>query len=180
MDKNILRKEIRQRKRRLSRQQLEEMSLPVIQRLLSHPRVRAARTLLLYCSLPDEVDTRQALRVLAGEGKRVLLPVVVADGCMVLRQYASDADLREGAFHIMEPVGPVFQRLDEIDVAVVPGMAFDAAGHRLGRGKGFYDRFLPLCQQAWRIGLCFGFQLLPSVPADAHDVLMDEIVSSMS
>ena len=139
--------------------------------------MQSAQTVLLYCSLPDEVDTRLVLSRLVRMGKHVLLPAVVDGMQMELRSYGSEAALREGAYHIWEPVGERFLDYGRIDVAVVPGMAFDADGHRLGRGKGYYDRFLPLCSRAWRIGLCFDFQLLPHVPADGHDVCMDEVIA---
>ena len=58
-------------------------------------------------------------------------------------------------------------------------MAFDVAGHRLGRGKGYYDRFLARCPNAWLIGICFGFQLLPQVPVEATDVLMNEVIAAV-
>ena len=63
------------------------------------------------------------------------------------------------------------------DVAVIPGMAFDADGHRLGRGKGYYDRFLPLIPRAYKIGLCFPWPLVDEVPSDAHDIMMDGVIS---
>ena len=65
---------------------------------------------------------------------------------------------------------------DEIDLAVIPGVAFDRHGVRLGRGKGYYDRLLPLMLNAYRIGICFPFQLLEQLPSEPHDVLMNEVV----
>lgn len=111
-------------------------------------------------------------------GKQVLLPVV--DGSdLVLKCYERPASLREGAFHIMEPIGEPFpvSRYAEIDLAVIPGMAFDRAGHRLGRGKGYYDRLLPRLPKAYKLGVCFPFQLLDSIPCEEHDVVMDDVVA---
>lgn len=178
MDKKELRKLIRTQKRHFTQQQLGEMSLSAIRQLLSNEHIVCAKTVMMYCSLTDEVDTRKALHQLIDAGKQVVLPVVVDDSHMVLRRYHSDADLCEGAYHILEPTGPVFEDVDAIDVVVVPGMAFDAAGHRLGRGKGYYDRFLARCPKAWRIGICFGFQLLPHVPVEDTDVVMNEVIAS--
>ncbi len=81
---------------------------------------------------------------------------------MVLREYTRKSRiLREGAYHIMEPAGTLFppHRYSEIDVAIIPGMAFDTQGNRLGRGKAYYDRFLPKIPGAYRIGIAFPFQL---------------------
>jgi 5-formyltetrahydrofolate cyclo-ligase len=95
---------------------------------------------------------------------------------MELRRYTSPADLAEGAFHIMEPAGEPFCDYERIDVVLVPGMAFDAAGRRLGRGRGYYDRFLAAHPHVYKIGVCFPFQRVAEVPAEPHDVVMDEVV----
>lgn len=84
--------------------------------------------------------------------------------------------MTRGAFGIMEPSGELFTDYSRITLAVVPGMAFDSHGHRLGRGKGYYDRFLPLLPQAYKIGVCFPFQLVDDVPIEPTDVVMDEVV----
>jgi 5-formyltetrahydrofolate cyclo-ligase len=77
----------------------------------------------------------------------------------------------------MEPTGPLFapENYDEIELALIPGMAFDRAGHRLGRGKGYYDRLLPRLK-AQLLGICFPFQLLDEVPAESHDIPVGEII----
>lgn len=176
MNKQELRQLIRNEKRCFSRQQLAEMSLSVIGRLMSHPRLQAARTVLMYWSLPDEVDTHAAVEALATEGKIVILPVVIGEGLMELRRFTGPADLCEGAYGIMEPSGKLFTDFGSIDLIVVPGMAFDAQGHRLGRGKGYYDRFLALTPHIYKIGICFDFQKKPFVPFSAHDIPVDEVL----
>ena len=145
-------------------------------KLSRHPRLADAHTVLLYSALPDEVPTQPLLNRLSTEGKTVLLPRVVSDTDMELRRYTGSNDLEQGAFGIMEPTGKLFTDYENIDVAVVPGMAFDREGHRLGRGKGYYDRFLAQLPHTYKIGVCFPFQLVDLVPADAHDILMDEVI----
>ena len=86
-------------------------------------------------------------------------------------------DLQAGAFGILEPTGKLFTDYKKIDVAVVPGMAFDKEGRRLGRGKGYYDRFLRLLPNTYKIGICFSWQLVDHVPTDEHDILMDQVLS---
>lgn len=195
MDKQELRKEIRNRKRQFSQDQLGELSLSAISKLRKHPKVMAAHTLLLYYSLPDEVNTHEWIDELVAEGKRVLLPVVVNDKDMVIREYTGKHDLAEGSFHIMEPIGKLFpeEKYPEIEVAIIPGMSFDDTGHRLGRGKGYYDRFLTKLQgmegnhcerkeadgtEVYKIGICFGFQKLQEIPFESHDILMDEVTTN--
>ena len=195
MDKQELRKEIRNRKRQFSQDQLGELSLSAISKLRKHPKVMAAHTLLLYYSLPDEVNTHEWIDELVAEGKRVLLPVVVNDKDMVIREYTGKHDLAEGSFHIMEPIGKLFpvEKYPEIEVAIIPGMSFDDTGHRLGRGKGDYDRFLTKLRgmegnkserkeadgtEVYKIGICFGFQKLQEIPFESHDILMNEVTTN--
>ena len=149
----------------------------MLKRLQQHPRVVKADTLLLYSALPDEVPTQSLLDELVAQGKTVLLPRVVSDTDMELRQYTGLQDLQVGAFGILEPTGKLFTDYEKIDVAVVPGMAFDKEGHRLGRGKGYYDRFLRLLPKTYKIGICFSWQLVDNVPTDEHDILMDQIMT---
>lgn len=177
MDKKQLRREIKLRKSLYSAQQLYEQSLPVIQRLLAHPRLREARIVMLYHSLPDEVFTHTLADSLLLGGKTILLPRVTGESAMELRHYTGPCDLAPGAYGIMEPSGTPFADYAAIDLAIVPGVAFDAAGCRLGRGKGYYDRMLPLLTHAYKIGICFPFQMTDDIPTDSHDIKMDEVIA---
>ena len=106
----------------------------------------------------------------------MVLPRVTGPATMELCLYDGPVSLSEGAFGIMEPTGQAFTAYQEIDLAVVPGMAFDAQGNRLGRGRGYYDRLLPLLPRAYKIGLCFPFQLIGNVPTQPTDIAMDEVI----
>ena len=86
--------------------------------------------------------------------------------------------MEAGAYGIMEPEGPAFTAYDDIDLIIIPGVAFDVKHNRLGRGKGYYDRFLPLIPDTYKIGVCFPFQMTTSIPAEEHDIRMDEIITS--
>lgn len=179
MRKEELREFIRRQKRQFTPQQLEELSLPVIARL--RPLLTTAHTVMAYYSLPDEVYTHQLLDELVDEGKTVLLPRVLDAKTMELCHYTGQDDLRRGAFHIMEPIGEHFSDLSSIDLVLTPGVAFDAQGHRLGRGRGYYDRFLSslrtvLGEFTRVIGVCFDFQKVPEVPVDANDIPVDIVV----
>ena len=173
MLKDELRHYVTQQKRQFTSQQLAQLSLPVLDRL--RPLLRQAQVVLAYYSLPDEVNTHVLIDELVEVGKTVLLPKVLDDTTMELRRYTGPQDLCEGAYHIMEPVGAPFADLSEIDIALIPGVAFDAQGHRLGRGKGYYDRFLSLTNTQ-TIGVCFDFQKVADVPVDVHDVAVDRVV----
>lgn len=180
MRKDELRQQMRQIKRQFTQQQLEELSLPIVARLKD--RIKDAQTVVAYYPLPDEVDIRPLLDDLVAAGKTVFLPKVTDDTTMELRRYTGQQDLREGAYHIMEPVGEdilgdssVAQIIGTDPVVLVPGMAFDSSGHRLGRGRGYYDRFL-IAHPCVIIGVCFDFQKVPEVPTDEHDVPVDEVI----
>ncbi len=155
-----------------NRQRLPELSVAALKALRTNANFVAARRVLLFHSLPDEVCTHRFLQEIA-ETKQVFLPIVQGRKMWVTEFRSNDA-LRQGAFRIQEPQGEPYAGM--IDAAVVPGVAFDNAGHRLGRGKGYYDKFLAT-NDCYKIGLCFSFQRLPSIPSEAHDVLMDEVVS---
>lgn len=176
MEKQELRKEIRSRKRQFTSQELREQSFPVVMRLLSHPRIKTAKTVMLYYSLPDEVDTHTLVDSLLVSGKQILLPRVTGEGTMELRRYTGPADLAIGAYNIMEPTGELFDDYAAIDLAVIPGVAFDREGNRMGRGKGYYDRLLPKLRSTYKIGICLPFQFMESIPTDEHDVKMDEVI----
>lgn len=172
MTKEELRKAIRAIKNQTSSDELTLMSGRAVERLERHLDFVNARIVLLYHSLPDEVSTRDLLLRYAGR-KTILLPVVVGED-LQLRVYQPET-MKTGAFGIMEPEGEPFTRYSDIDLAVIPGMAFDMDGHRLGRGRGYYDRLLPLvpCR---KIGLCFPFQFVETVPSEPHDIAVDEVV----
>lgn len=176
MNKDEIRKTIRQRKRQFSGEQLDKLSRCIMERLLAHPKIQTAGTILIYHSLPDEVSTHNIIDTLLDKGKTIVLPAVISDGMMELRLYTGPQDLKEGAFHIKEPSGERYTDLENIDVAVIPGLAFDTHNNRLGRGKGYYDRFLPSLSHTYKIGVCFDFQKLENIPVDANDIPMDEVL----
>jgi len=153
--------------------EMDELSEAIIRKLETDADFLQADTVLLYYSLPDEVDTHR----LASDyykKKRILLPVVKGEE-LELRVF--NGKLVDGTFHIQEPCGAPFYDYDEIELAVIPGMAFDRAGHRLGRGKGYYDRLLPQLKNTLKIGLCFPFQLVDEVPTEPTDIPMDKIIT---
>lgn len=177
MLKAELRKNIRERKRQFTSKMLGELSLMLINKLLENDKIKEANTILMYYSMPDEVNTHQVVDTLVALGKKVLLPVVINGEELEIREYKDKNDLKVGiAYHIMEPVGEKYNDYKNIDVAVVPGMSFDDNGNRLGRGKGYYDRFLKQIPQAYKIGICFNFQKVKAVPTEKTDIKMDEVI----
>lgn len=173
--KQEIRRYIRQLKADTPADERARLSAEACDHLRQLPEWRTAQTVLLYAALPDEVATQALIAEAAAAGKRVLLPVVQGEE-LELRIYTGDENLREGAFHIAEPEGKAFTAFDEIELAVVPGVAFTHKGHRLGRGRGYYDRLLPQLTVALKVGLCWPFQLLDDLPHEPHDIMMDLVI----
>ncbi len=175
MGKKELRSIVRSMKGKHQPGELAAMSASICRRILQDGKYQDADTMLLYHPLPDEVDVRPLIDEAYERGKRVVLPVVVGDD-LELRVYSPDA-MAVGAFGIQEPTGELFTDYDAIQLAIIPGMGFDSHNHRLGRGKGYYDRMLPRLRNASRMGVCFGFQYLDHIPCEPHDVVMDQVIT---
>ena len=152
-------------------QELPARSEKALAALRENEHFRSAKTVLLFHSLKDEVTTHDFLQEVA-KTKRVLLPVVRGEE-LFMAEFLVDEHLQTGSFGIKEPQKSFYD--GAVDVAVVPGVAFSAVGHRLGRGRGYYDRFLSQ-HVCYRIGLCFSFQCLAEIPYESHDVVMNEVI----
>ena len=155
--KKKLRKQIAQEKSRHTATELTANSIALLNKLEQHPLFIAAKTVLLYYSLGDEVQTHDFIEKWYRQ-KDILLPVVKGD-ILELRRYTGPQNLQTGeAYHIEEPTGEAFTDYTQIDFAIIPGVSFDKNGNRLGRGKGYYDRLLPQLH-SYNVGICFDFQV---------------------
>jgi 5-formyltetrahydrofolate cyclo-ligase len=147
--------------------------------LLSLEEYARAECVALYAPAHNEIDTGLILADAFQAGKRVLYPAVCGHH-MVFRRVERIEALQEGAFGILEPCPTgIDHQADEADLIIVPGVAFDLTGHRIGYGKGFYDRFLHHPgRTAHLVGLCHDFQVTEEViPVDIHDIPMEIVVS---
>lgn len=177
-EKRQLRALIKSRIKAMGDERRRRESLEAARLIEGNPHYRAACTVLLFHSLPDEPDTHELIRR-AARTKTVLLPAVKTNGTLEIRRYnGTDDTLRAGAYGIQEPQDGVFDALQEIDFIAVPGRAFSRDGKRMGRGAGYYDRFLsqPRLSGAYKCGVCFSVQVTEDVPAESHDIRMDEVV----
>jgi 5-formyltetrahydrofolate cyclo-ligase len=153
------------------------------EKLWTEPRFLNARRIFWYVSMPEEVDTRSLVRRCLAEGRSVCVArVVPGAGVIEARELkAWDGSFLTGPFGILEP-DPAATRAvapSEIDCVIVPGLAFDREGYRLGRGKGYYDRFLAgLGPRAARIALAFDRQITDRVPREPHDQKVDLVLSA--
>lgn len=173
MEKAELRQLVREAKKRLSDDEKRESAQIIGARIEAQPCFAAARRILLYHSLSDEVDTHAWLARWQ-HLKELYLPVVEGSN-LVVRRYRQE-ELSVGSFGICEPAGENLDDLSRIDLVIVPGMAFDSRRNRLGRGKGFYDKLLAHIQ-APTIGVAYDCQLVPEIPAAPHDIPMTQVIS---
>jgi len=142
---------------------------------MSLPVLKTAKAVLLYYPHKNEVDTKPIIGKLLQEGKiTVCLPKVVGQNIVPVK-VNSLSQLKEGYAGIKEPEGQPCP-VEEIDLVVVPAVAFDRKGQRLGYGKGFYDRFLKETD-ALKVGLAYDFQVVDSLPAEEHDEPVDLIIT---
>ena len=181
LSKEALRRELKERLRALGPVEREAAALSAEARVWTVPEVAAARVLLLYAHLPGEVPTDAIAREAMRSGVTVVYPRCVT-GTRTLTLHALERleALREGAYGIREPdveVCPLV-RVDQVDAALVPGLGWDRAGGRIGRGAGYYDRlFADPGWRGFRCGLFFAAQEADTVPTDPWDAPLDAVVT---
>ena len=173
MEKSNFRRKINAMRRMLSEAERMSAAEEVFERLEKTAAFLMAENVLMYHSLPDELSTHAFLKKWGGK-KHFYLPRVNGVNLDILPYDESRLEL--GSFHIEEPTGADTVDPSEIEVIVVPAVAYDRRGNRLGRGKGFYDRLLAEAK-ATKIGVGYEFLLMDELPAEEHDVPMDIIIT---
>jgi 5-formyltetrahydrofolate cyclo-ligase len=177
--KAALRETVRAASRAVSADERAVASAQICLRLQQQTVWRNARTILFYAPMPEEPDVRPLLAQALAEGKRAALPRYAPRDDTYEACQISDAgrDLQAGRFGLLEPVTACTSLdLKQLDLTLVPGVAFSLNGKRLGRGKGYYDRLLekiPGC----KCGVVFDWQLTVDIPTEGHDVSLDCILT---
>jgi 5-formyltetrahydrofolate cyclo-ligase len=177
--KDRLRREMTRRRRELPAEARRRAGERVAERLLACPRFQSARRVALYSALRDELPTEPLLRAVLASGRPLLLPRAHPDGWPSFARVRDLAALEPGPWGALEPpAGAAPESIGPGDLLVVPGLAFDRRGARLGRGGGFYDRLLAgRGAPPFVVGVAFGFQLVAAVPTAAHDRPVDAVVT---
>lgn len=179
-----LRTQARGRVATMSGEERASASRAACARLLELERVRSARVVLAYAPMAGEPDLSDLVAQLIARGVRVALPRVdwerISMEAWLVRAMAVGVhggleERRPGLMEARTDIGRV--GAGRIDTALVPGLAFDESGGRLGRGRSFYDRFLPRCGRAARVGVCFDGQIVAGVPMEDHDAPMHTVVT---
>jgi len=173
--KTDLRQKIRARLEKISEAVRAVESIELRERLQA--QIPSAHTILFFAPLPDELDVWPMLELALATGTNCALPFFDADkktyGAKLLKNLATD--VVTGKFGVREPAASCTEiPLNKFDLILVPGMAFDLAGNRLGRGRGFYDRIL-VKASGIKCGVCHNFQLFEKIPVEAHDAKVDFI-----
>ena len=175
--KRALRRQARARRDGMTPEERERMSKEVAANVLALPAVVDATTVMAFSSFGSEVDTGPIIERLERDGRRVALPRVEGRDIVAVA-YRSDHRARPTSFGVMEPAEGEKLAPEAIDVVIVPGLAFDRSGHRVGYGRGFYDRFLAtLGPDALTVGICFSAQLVDEVPHGEGDRTVDLVMT---
>ena len=174
MDKDEIRSKIKARKSLLSDNEKRHASSNVFNKLEQSAAFLLAENILLYHSLPDELSTYEFLQKW-NKKKHFFLPRVNGVNLDILPY--DQSRMAMGSFHIEEPQGDNMADVAQMELVIVPGIAYDRRGNRIGRGKGYYDHMLQSVK-ATKIGVGYDFQLLDiEIPAEPHDVAMDIIIT---
>lgn len=173
-EKSNLRKKIEKLKKQFTQEDFILMSDEVFAVLEITGAFQDSKNILIYNSMPDEVSTQNFIKKWKND-KNFILPIVSGNE-LKLHKLNDKTEFKTSPFGIEEPIGENFTDYAKIDLIIVPGVAFDRKCNRLGRGKGYYDRFLPKTN-ATTIGVCFDFQLFDHIIAGEEDVRMNIIVS---
>jgi len=177
MDKKALRREIGEKKRALSEAQIEARSRVLADRLFAAEQYRQCKSLYAYLSFNQEVRTSPIIERAWADGKRVAVPKVVGNEMVFIWIDSFDNLAPQGAYNITEPIedGPVAD--DATALVLMPGLAFDPEGRRVGYGGGYYDRFLEKEPDHPLVALCYDFQLVDHLEVEAHDVPVDVVIT---
>jgi 5-formyltetrahydrofolate cyclo-ligase len=180
-EKQIVRKQVLTKRATLSVKERAYYSAQAAHHLLQLEPLAKCRTIQLFYPFRDEIDTRPFIEEALRRGQEIWLPVTDSEAREIIPYvYTSEQGLRQGVWGILEPDPQVSRRAEpeKLEAIVVPGVAFDRSGGRVGYGGGYYDRFLAkLERKPLLIGLAFSCQLIEQVPLEEHDYLLDYLVT---
>ena len=179
--KTAIRKQAHENRR--AQPEKDVVSTNIVDRFMELPEYQSAKTVMFYVDVRDEVRTRQALPSALASGKRIVVPYCL-DGELELFWLENMEELELGMYRILEPrnelrtVASKHLQPTDLDLVMVPGVAFDRNGGRTGHGKGYYDKLLQHARlDAPLIALAFECQMFEKIPAESHDIYMDRIVT---
>lgn len=174
-EKNQIRFSFRQKRAALTELEVSLWSEKICEVLQRQPCFQEAEKIYFYYPLGNEANLLPLAAVALAQGKQTAFPRVDGDD-MEFYQVHGLSEFALGAFGVMEPVGG--EKISaEHGLVFVPGLVFDRVGGRMGYGKGYYDRYFARYPECFKLGICYQMQLIPQVPCDRHDVIMDGVVT---
>ncbi len=177
-EKKTLRRAMLDRQRALTERERVALTASLTQALLQFPVYPKAEKIMAYLSLPGEADLDDFIRAALMEGKEIYVPVCLPDFQMEAGRLSDMAHFAKGPHGLRDlPPGYETARPEDLDWVLVPAVAVDGVGHRLGRGAGYYDRFLSRVSQEKRVAVVWDFQLTERIPAEAHDLSMGAVIT---
>ncbi|MBN2406883.1 MAG: 5-formyltetrahydrofolate cyclo-ligase [Elusimicrobia bacterium] len=179
LEKRALREKHLKLRKNIGRDERSLADENIFRKIKVREDIEKADNIMLYSSGPDEAGTRKITEYLISAGKKVYLPSI-NDKDLFVRRIRSMTDLVKGKFGILEPRGDVSEPVEPgiLDIVIVPGVCFTRRGARLGRGKGYYDRFLSrLPERVKVIGICYSSQIEDNIPCTDNDMEVDEVVT---
>ncbi|NUJ97650.1 5-formyltetrahydrofolate cyclo-ligase [Candidatus Gracilibacteria bacterium] len=154
----------------------EQKDLHIMSKIFEHEKIKTCKKVALYISQADEPNTSKVISTFFEMGKNIYIPLI-KDKNLFFGELKKGVKLKKGQYNILEP--DIFDIYDgEIDIFLVPGRAFTYDGKRVGRGVGYYDKFFSgeKYKNAYKIGICYDFQIVPDFQEDTWDIKMDEII----
>lgn len=179
MDKKLLRKEMRARRKSLGEIERANFSNAIVEKFLAQEIYRNSQVVMAYVSMPEEVQLQKIFVSAFELGKTLAIPLIVGKGEMAAVEVPNFDALEVGEFGILTVREDSRKFIDakKINCVIVPGAAFDIHKNRLGLGGGFYDKFLPRAVNAKKIALAYDFQIVDAVPTELHDRPVDMIIT---
>lgn len=175
MDKKELRSQIKAAKKAMTQEEIDRLSTQLCDAFLETPEYKAATTIYGYLPYNQEVRTWRLLEQAMKDGKKVAVPKVYGDDMRFI--YLEDLNaVSSGYAGIPEPLADAPVAQDPTALVLMPGLAFDREGHRIGYGGGFYDRFLENEPEHPTVALCYHFQMMERLDTEEHDVPVDRVL----
>lgn len=175
MDKKVIRKNISEKRDNLIER--ETLDRKIIKKFINLKEYKEAENICIYVNYKSEINTKEIIKISLEKGKSVFVPRIKKNREMDFIKINSLEDLEENKMGILEPKDNFNKKPDKIDLMILPGLAFDLNGGRIGYGGGYYDRYLMNKNEVLKISLCYEIQIIDKIPMEEHDIEYDYLIT---